>query len=726
MGRADARTARVLCVLLAALWCLLAGVRAASSSSRSTGTGRTATTHATTGGQSSSPRRPPSSASVSRSAAERVDTHLPTMTTASFVNASTGLSPRPTAQPVIAPSDAPYALHDSVLVRSDLQLANTDGLFFTFNASENVPIYVSLSLCSGPTIAPYNTSNTTLLSELHMNADTARTATLVSMYVSDNAREQRPSARSDLDADHIGFAQGGWTQVALPKGVRSGGVWIGLFPPTDARGRTGAFRVQIAASTKAEMEAVADHPGVYVDDTDRESALLTSFNYTSPAPNISLIVLPTAGEFSLSSLTYFNSSFCAIWDTWDDVNDSPLAPRVNSSETSRNTVNVVTRKQLYIDELRKHSAPAQPSINDTAGQPQPGAPPPGAQQPAAADDVAGAHSLRAASALARRANDTNHRDQRPPQVRMQFYVAGLGAGLNYTAYLVASQVVNGILTRTLYPSVKFVTKTNPYCRLVYDLSFCPELAYSIPSNPSVPPNYAMSVIENMISANYGNFSAMLATFPCESETFGMYSSVTTCTDCMRAYQNWLCAVAIPRCTDLVDPAQSAASQNGTDLEGLAMPANVQLYPYVVNRIGEDSSRQSYINELLRPGDYGELLPCLSTCEMVTRSCPPVIQWMCPQWTVTAQRDYGTFADADSDGFGAGGNGGAGKNGLRFGGTPSRYVAQDAFGHVYCNAMDVDRLLRQADGAARMRYSRAVLLVPVALAVFLGGGGGLGV
>lgn len=446
------------------------------------------------------------------------------------------------------------------------------------------------------------------------------------------------------------------------------------------------------------MEHMATEPGVYLDDTDMYTALLTSFNYTAPAPNISLVVIPTEGDFSLSSITYFNSSFCAILDTWHDLQSSPNAVNITSGPTSRNTIDVLTR----------NTSATAASPNYTAGQLSPDQ---HMLAPYAAADLS--TSLLAADTLVANAS-------RPtPQVRMQFLVEDLLPQKNYTAFLVASRNDSGVLSRTLYPSVKFVTKNNPSCRLLKDVPFCPELAYSIPANPDMSTDNAIRVLGEMIEANFGNFSATLSTFPCDSDAFGQYSSVATCADCLRAYQSWLCAVAIPRCTDLVDPALSAASQNGSNLEGLAMPANTQLYPYIVNRVGANSSRQAYIDALFDPGDYGELLPCITTCEMVTRSCPPVVQWACPKWTVTAQRDYGTFADAGSDGLGAGLNGGAGKDGMRFGGAPSRYVAYDSFGHVFCNPMSVDRLMRQASAAHTLQPGYALrvaaaVLVPVAL------------
>ncbi|WFD25369.1 stretch-activated cation channel mid1 [Malassezia nana] len=600
----------------------------------------------------------------------RTNYHLPTLSTASYVSANTGLAPQATGSAVAATDAKPFALNDSVTVRSLLSFGSNESepLFFTFNTTAGQPVWVSLSLCNGPGIPAYNTSNSTLLDEKDKNSKDLRESTLVGLFVSDDASEPRPGPDSGLRASQVGYAQGGWTQVALDKGSQHG-VWIGVWPPSDPRDVQGQYEVQLTASTTGSLEDVAAIPGLYLDDTDQRRALLTSFNYTAPPPNMSLIVLPTEGRFSLTSITYFNSSFCRIFDLWDDMERAQVRPAVNSSETSRGTLDVLTRHT-------KNRAPSNPGhINDTAGV-----------APLVDNDLALPEPMVYAEG------------EPKPRVRKQFLVDGLEPGQNYTAYLVSSTNRSGFVYRRLYPAVKFVTKRTDRCRLMYNLAFCPELAYSVPYNPSMDVNDAMNVLEQIVSSNYGNFSATLDTFPCADEKLGAYSSVTTCEDCRRAYQNWLCAVAIPRCTDLVDPTESAASQNGTELQGLPMPANTQLRPYIVNRIGPNSSRQSYIDRLLNPGDYGELLPCLLTCEMVTRSCPPVLQWACPRWTVTAQRDYGTFADADSSGFGVDENGGGGPGGLRWGGAWSCYVAQDAFGHVYCNPMDVDRLLRQASAA----------------------------
>lgn len=620
---------------------------------------------------------------------------LPKHSTNSMISASTGIS-RPTS--VVNKNPKPghaIALNDSQIVRSNLMINASDGLFYTFNTTKDKSVWISLSLCQGPGIPAYNTSDQDLLDRLDKSADEAQHMTLVSMYVSRDKSNPRPGPKTSSSSKYVVYAQGGWTQISLSKGSDQG-VYIGVWPPEDPRNVSGEYVIQMTASTKGSLERVDYVPSLFLDDTDRENALLTSFNYTSPAPNISLIVLPTQGDFSLSSITYFNSSFCRIFDLWEEMSFLGIQPFINSSETNRNTLPRVTRGAN-----NQPTALPTPSFENSA------------------NNVSFSTSSNAASNKKRMAaldpgdvtqleltavntTDTNVTEQVLAQVRKQFHVSGLSPGTNYTAYLVSSKDVGESVQRTLFPSVKFVTKTAENCKLMYDLDFCPELAYSVPYNPNMSQVLALQALENIITQNYINFTKTLDTFPCASDKFGLYSSVSTCDDCRRSYQNWLCAVAIPRCTDLVDPEKSAASQNGTELQGLPMPANVHLYPYIVNRVGPNSSRQAYIDEIFAPGDYGELLPCLLTCEMVTRTCPPVIQWECPRWTVTAQRDYGAFADADSDGYGVGQNGGAGPDGMRFGGAYTRYVAQDAFGHVYCNAMHVDRLFREASTGAPMR------------------------
>lgn len=237
------------------------------------------------------------------------------------------------------------------------------------------------------------------------------------------------------------------------------------------------------------------------------------------------------------------------------------------------------------------------------------------------------------------------------------------------------------------------------------------MAYSIPVGPQVSTEDALATINQTVGPNFQNFTTTLSTFPCGDDYFGDYSPVRTCEDCSRAYQDWLCAVTMPRCTDSLSNQSTQSSSPPTSRNltrsAEAMEMNSDLLPYVANRNG--NSRQSYIDNQLQAGSYGELLPCEYTCYYVSMSCPNIMQWTCPTWDVTAQVDYGAFADSDEAGIGEGHNGGAGDDGVRWGG-PRRYIATDAFGNTFCNAMGTDIRLRQENSAVSLRSSRVWLTI----------------
>lgn len=564
------------------------------------------------------------------------------------------------------------ALNDSIIARSRIDLNATQGAFFNFtipaaaftNEVKVVTVWTSISLCSGPAIPPYNTSNATLLESLGLSATEARKSTLASLYVSDSELFQQPGPAngSVLNSKHIGHALGGSTSVQVDVEQQSDNssatLWIGVWPPSDSRNVTpGTYQFQIVTSTRAKMESVDYTRRPRLEDTDETRALISSFNYTtSSPPNLNVIVLPTFGSNSLSNADYYNSSFCAIADAWADILQNRQVS-VNSSDTRRGT-------------------------------------------------------------------EANQLDD----IRRQFEVSGLDTGTNYTVWLFETNTtiqdtVQSVST-TLFPAIKMRTKRSDNCRLVYDVPFCPNVAYSIPVNPTISTTTALSAIRGFVDPQYSNFSLTIDTFPCASHDFGMYSYVQTCDNCKKSYQDWLCAVAMPRCTDPLSApdSQSRATQDGRELTGAPTGLNTDLLPYIVNRNGNGSSalasRQTFIDQQLQPGLYGELLPCIYTCYFVERTCPPLIQWACPVWDITAQRDYGTFADSGAKGIGAAENGGAGGDGMRWGGY-QRYIATDAFGNAYCNSMGVDFLLRESNAvSATLSIQRLWILIPSLLVSFL--------
>ncbi len=271
------------------------------------------------------------------------------------------------------------------------------------------------------------------------------------------------------------------------------------------------------------------------------------------------------------------------------------------------------------------------------------------------------------------------------------------------------------LTSKRHTDLRSHTHTlDPNCRLVSGLDFCPDVSYATTIGPDLSTAEAIARVNETLSPVFANFTRTLGTFPCGTP-FGQYSYIATCDDCEQAYRRWACSVAFPRCIDTVsNTSMSAASQNGTDLTGALRGPNTDLFPYSINR----PSGENTLNISLGvTQETSELLPCLGVCHMVSIMCPPVIAWTCPRWEITAQRDYGTWADAGRRGSGPNRNGGSGVAGARFGGV-QRYVATDAFGHAYCNALGTDLFLRQINTAGAQMRPAFIPILSAALPLLL--------
>lgn len=587
----------------------------------------------------------------------------PGQTTLATSTTSTALGTSTTSAAIVDATSTPYTLRNAIAVRSTVSISNdsTAPAFFHLplvgdEGSEE--IFVALSLCDGPADGivpsiPANASSSTRNRLL----ETAQPR----MYVSLVEENQRPGPGAVPDdtkkQGDVQFASGGWAELRFPPRDADddpvAGVWVGVWPPEWSWDVVGTFTIQVVVSTRLPLQTLQNNYGIALDDTDANRALVTSFNYSSGMAPNISLVVLPTLGEHSLPSTYYNNSFCAISDGWSAFLNSPDRPRINSSETTR-----------------------------------------GSTKTYAVDDK-----------------------------RLQFQIANLDRNTNYTAWLVSVNSTGRDLNATpagiaLYPGIKFRTKRSDTCRLVYDVPFCPQVAYSIPIGADVDTYDALSVINGTVSPNYANFSKTISTFPCDDEYFGTYSSVRGCADCTRAYQDWLCAVTMPRCTDAISPNASAANMDVTTLTGRQTALNVDLKPYVVNR-NMTTSRQSYFGDELQVTEtYGEVLPCLYTCLFVQRNCPaPLVQWTCPKWDMTAQADYGTFADSGVGGLGAAENGGAGTDLARWGG-PLRYIAQDNFGNTYCSALGVDRFLREQNGVRRTTGGQKAPIAAAALALAL--------
>lgn len=100
---------------------------------------------------------------------------------------------------------------------------------------------------------------------------------------------------------------------------------------------------------------VSSSSAIMLDDTDNGRALISSSNYSlNSPPNLTLFVLPTSGDYSISSSNY-NSSLCAISSKWDSLSTSNDAnifqPLINQSETERGIISIPVKPGANLENV---------------------------------------------------------------------------------------------------------------------------------------------------------------------------------------------------------------------------------------------------------------------------------------------------------------------------------------------------------------------------------------
>jgi len=287
-------------------------------------------------------------------------------------------------------------------------------------------------------------------------------------------------------------------------------------------------------------------------------------------------------------------------------------------------------------------------------------------------------------------------------MKLQYAVSGLQTGSNYSTWGLqqrpAVSTSNATATR-LYQRQYFSTKSVSNCRLLFNVPFCPNVAYSVPAPFSMPSAELLDLYNSTIQPALQGFNTTLYTFPCESlvkDSQGQYSFIRTCSQCLEAYTSWLCAVRMPRCVDYVENAP--ATNDGHDTA------------YTFQRTSAADSRTPDLPGSAFP--YSEIPPCLGVCNLVQASCPPVISnlFTCPvpHPSTNYNASYAlpfskqiTFTNVqggdDADWLG---------NDLDRDDAVDR--AQDRFGNVRCNDMGTSQVIsrRRYAGASSLSTSSA--------------------
>ncbi|KAL2003899.1 hypothetical protein VTN02DRAFT_1748 [Thermoascus thermophilus] len=219
----------------------------------------------------------------------------------------------------------------------------------------------------------------------------------------------------------------------------------------------------------------------------------------------------------------------------------------------------------------------------------------------------------------------------------QFYITGLNRSSHYYGFLAmegnSTKSGNGIVGGggQVWKAMNFSTKTDDNCAVLFDLPFCSEVAYAVPSNPSLSVAQLKDIYDSHAKALYQNFTKSLQQIQCDAAPADRYSLAVDCTDCAAAYKQWLCAVTIPRCQDFSsnDPWLQPRNAGQAFLNGSTIPADSDLRKNPVT----SKSRISLIDDKIKPGPYKEVLPCQNLCYDLVRSCPASLQFSCPtgQW-----------------------------------------------------------------------------------------------
>ncbi|KAF9633942.1 putative calcium channel subunit mid1 protein [Lasiodiplodia theobromae] len=236
----------------------------------------------------------------------------------------------------------------------------------------------------------------------------------------------------------------------------------------------------------------------------------------------------------------------------------------------------------------------------------------------------------------------------------QFYVQGLNGSTRYHAFPVmygnstaaGSGVVGG--GGQVWSPVNFTTKADGNCQVIFNLTFCSEVAYAVPSNQNkYNVTNLTTLYDDYAKSHYQNFNYSLQQIPCNTTNTAQYSLAKTCDDCAHDYKNWLCAVTIPRCEDFsaqddwLQPRNIAQPfVNGTRLADTDYGRDPLSNATLMDRTYANSSRNAMIDELVQPGPYKEVLPCEDLCYSLIQSCPASFGFACPVMGKGLERSYG--------------------------------------------------------------------------------------
>ncbi|KAL4806001.1 stretch-activated Ca2+-permeable channel component-domain-containing protein [Aspergillus unguis] len=227
----------------------------------------------------------------------------------------------------------------------------------------------------------------------------------------------------------------------------------------------------------------------------------------------------------------------------------------------------------------------------------------------------------------------SHREILHNGLQEQFYVTGLNRSSTYIGVLALGNSTgseNGVVGGggKVWKATNFTTKSDENCDVIYDLDFCSEVAYSVPSNPSMNMTDLRTKYDEYAANLYQNFNYSLQQIQCDTSNETIYSMAVGCDDCARAYKNWLCNVTIPRCEDYLSTSNTTILRNA----GQSFPNGTEIADAKIRDSPFHSKPRStgFIDKVIKSGPYREKLPKIETCHNLVRACPMSLGFSCPE------------------------------------------------------------------------------------------------
>ncbi|KAF7874742.1 hypothetical protein EAF04_001917 [Stromatinia cepivora] len=411
------------------------------------------------------------------------------------------------------------------------------------------------------------------------------------IYMSQSGENKNPGPGQDDSLQQSYKLNGGAAVVTLNA---TGDVYIGLSGPNMTADYTGIWNAQIAASIDAPYHYYnSDESNLILVDSDSGSALLVTHDLTTDNGSIYNDWVNLTPPFTMFASKTASSSMTGLQYSYCGLeNNAEIAGTINGGQsTGKIQVSMTTRGE----------------------------------------------------------------DDYPKQ---QLYFDGLTAGTSYYSIL----AMNGNATALgregvggggqVWKAMTFSTISADNCALVYNLTFCDQVAWTVPSNPNNFPNTSALAewYDKSTYESYKYFKKALAQIPCNTTSSAQYSLAQNCTTCDAAYKNWLCSVTIPRCTDFSNDLPWLQER----AMGQPFPNHTTLSPEQLilanSSLAMNGSRNVAIDTQVQPGPYKEILPCDDLCYGIVRACPAIMNFACPTPGDTGfDTSYGIRRTADESG-----------------------------------------------------------------------------